>query len=356
MTMIRVLRPSMPTADELLPFLREIDAARTYSNGGPLLRRLEGMLGELVGNPCTAVANGTAALELALRALNLPPGSSVLVPALTFVATGRAIVNAGLRPLLCDVDPETWQLDVQMALAVSPATISAVLPVAAFGAPVEIEPWEYFTYETGLPVLIDAAGAIYGQKASPIPEIVITYSLHATKALGAGEGGLVATGDRLLLERIERLASFGAGGTNAKLSEYHAAVALASIECNRKPCWRAQLSEWYEANLPEGLEQQRLPQTARTLFPVLLPEGEDATLIAAELHAEGVETRAWYRPFLSERPEFAHRFGPLPVTDSIQRRLLGLPWHAELTEEDVEDVCDVLADALDPVAATVTTA
>jgi dTDP-4-amino-4,6-dideoxygalactose transaminase len=93
--MIRVLIPSMPTADELLPFLREIDERKVYVNGGPLVRRLEAEDRGLDESPCTVVSNGTLSLELALRAMNLPQGCGVLVPAVTYVASAQAIVNAG---------------------------------------------------------------------------------------------------------------------------------------------------------------------------------------------------------------------------------------------------------------------
>jgi dTDP-4-amino-4,6-dideoxygalactose transaminase len=342
---IKVLIPDMPTADELLPYLREIDASRVYVNQGPLVRRLEDQLSALVKNPCAVVANGTVSMELALRAMNLPRGSEVLVPAVTYVASGQAIVNAGLAPVICDVDPQSWQLTPEIAGAALPhfPKARAVMPVAAFGLPVPIEPWEKFTYETNLPVLIDAAGAIYGQQSSTIPEIVVSYSLHATKAIGAGEGGAIATCDLTLLERIEQLATFGAGGTNAKMSEYHAAVALASM-ARVRPDWRAPLIRAYVENLPEH-EFQFGSHPQQTLFPVLL---SDAHTAATSLSRSGIETKQWYRPFLDERTEFFNfqKFGPQPVTPMLRQRMLGLPWHAFLTESDVARVCAVLQEAL----------
>jgi dTDP-4-amino-4,6-dideoxygalactose transaminase len=98
-------------------------------------------------------------------------------------------------PVICDVHPDTWQLDAVDAqiMAQHQPHIRAVMPVATFGNACPIEPWEKFTYETNLPVLIDAAGALANQESSPIPEIVLSFSLHATKAIGCGEGGAVVT-------------------------------------------------------------------------------------------------------------------------------------------------------------------
>lgn len=342
--MIKVMVPSMPTADELLPYLRQMDEARVYVKGGPLVKRLELDLSALTRSPCTVVGNGTVSLELALRALELPRGAGVLVPAVTFVATGQAIINAGLVPVLCDVEPGTWQLSAERAaqLVVSDRSIRAVIPVAAFGLPVPIEPWERFNYRTNMPVLIDAAGAIYGQQTSPVPEVIVSFSLNATKALGAGEGGVVATSDLLLGERVASLANFGPGGTNARMSEYHAAVGLASL--HRVTSWRADVDRWYAEHLPGCIGMQRGDQAMRTLLPVLLPSFASAQNAAECMSRRGIETKQWYQPFLDERAEFSGcaKWGPMPVTDMLRRRLLGLPYHQFLTEADVADVCSTL--------------
>lgn len=342
--MIKVLVPSMPSADELLPYLREIDESKVYVKNGALVKRLELELSALARSPCTVVANGTVSLELALRALELPRGAGVLMPAVTFVATAQAVVNAGYAPVLCDVEPGTWQLSAQLAAQIVACdhSIRAVIPVAAFGLPVPIEPWERFNYRTNLPVLIDAAGAIYGQQTSPVPEIILSYSLNATKALGAGEGGVIATSDLLLGERVASLANFGPGGTNARMSEYHAAVALASLRLVSS--WRADVDRWYAEHLPPGIGLQTGDQTMRTLFPVLLQKGASAAAAQHELARAGVDAKLWYRPFLDEREEFFHcaKWGPIVVTEMLRQRLIGLPYHAFLTEADVAHVCRTL--------------
>lgn len=347
--MIKVLTPSMPTADELLPYLRHMDESRVYVNGGPMVRELEQRIGEHVGNPARVVSNGTVALELALRAMDLPPGAGVLVPAATFVGSGQAIVNAGLTPVIADVHPDTWQLDAPDAarIVANVPQIKAVMPVATYGAPVPMEPWENFTYDTGLPVLVDAAGALPSQQSSPIPEIVLSFSLHATKAIGCGEGGAIVTSDRTLLDRVESLANFGPGGTNSKMSEYHAAVGLASMQMDRTG-WQNRLAVEYGEHLPQGLSFELPNALDATLCPVLLPEGRDAEQVRTALLARGIETRRWYEPFLDERPEFAKcpRQPHLPVTDELRRRCLGLPWHAFLTPDDVRAVCASLAEVI----------
>jgi dTDP-4-amino-4,6-dideoxygalactose transaminase len=336
----------MPSADELLPLLREIDEKRQYSNNGPLVQRLAARLSAMTRSRCAVVSNGTHAIELALRALDLPRGANVLVPAVTFSATAQAVINARLTPVIVDVDAGSWQLHPAHALQLS--QISAVLPVAAFGLPVLVAPWERFSDSTGLPVVIDAAGAIYGQEVSARPSIVTVFSLHATKSLGAGEGGFVASRDQRLIDRVASLAAFGPGGTNAKMSEYHAAVALASMRRNESgPNWRPRVFRDYAfGGLPESVEMQDGIQPMRTLLPVLLPT--NAQDVAAEMLARGIETKRWYAPFLNERPEFGlcPQSESMPVTDALRDRLLGLPFHAFLTEGDVARVCAALRDAI----------
>lgn len=347
--MIKVLVPNMPTADQLLPWLRRIDEARWYVKGGPLVRQLEQRIYSIVKQPCVAVGNGTVALELALRAMDLPRGSCVLVPSLTFVASGQAIINAGLWPVLCDVDQHTLQLDATTALSICrrEPQIRAVMPVATFGQAVQVEPWERFTYETNLPVLIDAAGAIFDQQPSVIPEITISYSLNATKALGSGEGGIVASGDLLLLQRVAELSNFGGAGTNARMSEYHAAVGLACMECVEH-AWRGPVFSRYAQDLPDTARILGGAQSHRTLLCVELPEYPNAEHVAGFLAEQLIETKQWYRPFLDERPDFAICVvdGPLAATNRVKQRVLGLPFHAFLELEHVEAVCQALSRAL----------
>lgn len=352
--MIRVLVPDMPTADELLPYLRRIDAEKIYTNGGPLVAELQTCITDLVRAPSVVVSNGTAALELVLRALRLPINSCVLVPAMTFRASAQAITNARLKPVLCDVDPKTWQLTPELAIdAAQGYDIRAVMPVAAFGMPVPIEPWEAFQRATRMPVLIDAAGAIAEQQVSLNANLITVFSLHATKFLGAGEGGVVSTGDRFLIERIAALAAFGHWGTNAKMSEYHAAVGLASIAVVRiadKLQRAGAVAKAYGEGLAKisGVTLQRPPRADATLLPVLLPENRDAEETRFELDGMGIQTNQWYRPFLDELQQFANcpRSFKLPTTQMLRDRMLGLPFHTGLDEAGVARVCTALTKAL----------
>jgi len=331
---IKLLVPWMPTTERLLPYLRRIDGAQWYTNFGVLERELRTRLEKKYGAYVVTVSSCTAGLELMYRHLHRDLGMQEIgLPSLTFPATIMAAEREGLQVKFEDVDPLTWT---------HPA-------VAGFGASVEGE-W------------IDAAAAFgeqevrhfatnYGQTA--------VFSLHATKPVGAGEGGYIVTHDSHLAHKFRLQTNFGidqtAGdrrcvhwGTNAKLSEYHAAVALASLDAYDRPSWQ-QLDMCYRTHLyGVPVVQQLRPVGAYPILAVKLPHlgGSiiPAMLIGTILNSRGIETRRWYWPQM-------HSYYPgvqpeLPETQDLGNRLLGLPYHLWLSEDDVAYVCENLADVL----------
>lgn len=331
--MIKLMIPDMPTAEELLPYLQRIDAAAIYSNRGPLVNELEADLTRMIGAPCVTASSCTTALELALRSLQLPRGSLVAVPAFTFAATGRAVESAGLQLALCNVDPTTWALHPGLV----PHGVRAVVPVAPFGAPIEHEEWARFSVVRGIPVIIDAAGGLLAQDVCSRVDAV--YSLHATKFVGAGEGGVFASTNPARVEAVRNLTMFGDGGTNAKMSEYHAAVALAAMQpsrIHRKQRETMRVVQHYRSHC---LMRARVDSTIGAL---LLPEGARARIVVGKLHEAGIEAKQWYRPFLDE-DDFPTAG---PATDQLRQRLIGLPFHTRLTNAEIDTVCEELKKAL----------
>lgn len=336
--MIKLLIPSMPTADDLLPYLRRIDAARIYVNNGNLVQELQARLEAMTGAHVALVSNGTVALELALKAAcpNMEWPFSVIAPALTFSATGLAAQNSRFNVHLVDVDKDTWQM-IHYPKALTTKEECAFMPVATFGTPVPVEQWE----GCHLPVVIDAAGAFAFQEVSRDTNIATCFSLHATKFVGCGEGGFVASANKGLIERVRDMAAFGENGTNAKMSEYHAAVALASLDRMGSKSERAHhVIVWYE----QYGDELDLHFGGGTILNILLPV--PASEVIPQMLAAGIETKQWYRPYLDERAEFAVPRGTFPVTDHLRTHLLGLPFHNFLTEADVAHVCSTLKNIL----------
>ena len=362
--MIRCLVPDLPQAAELLPWLERIDANRWYTNGGPLVREFEQRLRAFMEGgseaSCVTLSSGMSSLELGLLALGVGAGKRVLLPALTFPATAQAVSRCGAEPVLCDVSAETWAMTPAIAReALARERIDAVMPVASYGSPLPADEWDEFARETGVPVLADAAAALGVQKLGK--RVHWAFSLHATKPMGVGEGGLFVSADGALAERLRRLANFSFEhavvhsrcGTNAKMSEYAAAIGLAQLA--RWPHLLQRRGEVFDeyrrrlAALPQVAMQPLV--TPPATFCVRLPA--DAAAAADTLARAQIETRRWYLPPLHRHPAFRDLrcLGPagsnrLPVTEELATSLLGLPFHSRLASEDVEAVVAALAGAL----------
>jgi len=355
--------PQMPDADALLPYLREIDTARWYSNYGPLLYRFEERIAKHFGVATSAVASlssGTAALTLALRESGARPGTLCVMPAWTFGATAHAVFAAGLTPYFVDVDDCDWALapdQAREALRAAPGTVSAVLPVAPFGAPIDYSGWDRLAEETGIAVVIDGAAAFDSARPGNAPVMI---SLHATKALGVGEGGLIISRQRDIVAGVWRLSNFGFAPTremltpafNAKLSEYHAAVGLAALDT-----WLdirsdfARLTDSYLSELSAisgvtpmpGFGAGWVSNTCTVKFDAPI-----AAAIAEKLAHAGIETRQWWGLGCHRQPAFADcPRGSLEVTDSLAARTLALPFHLELGTAELSRIAGALAESLD---------
>ena len=368
---IPLMMPSLPTADDLLPYLRRIDANRWYSNFGPLVGEFEARItASFAGaGDCkvVSVSSCTAGIELALRALSLPAGAPILVPALTFIATASAVRCAGLSPVVADVDPRSWLLTPEIArAAVRTIGAAGVIPVTTFGAEQDGAAWSAFARDTGVPVIVDAAAG-YGNQRDPGPTCT-AFSLHATKPLAAGEGGFVVTRDAKLAHDIRRLSNFGinldrpadgpigtavATGTNAKLSEYHAAVALASLD--RWPATAAERNALFARSVRTAqaacggrLSLQSTPgDTVRAVCPYLFPDARLRDRAEAICRERGIGTRRWYLPTIDRQPAFSHvAHLPTPVADEIGERLLGVPFYPGLAADAIDEIAAALGDAL----------
>jgi dTDP-4-amino-4,6-dideoxygalactose transaminase len=374
-----LLVPDMPSPQAMLPWLERMHQSRHYSNFGPLVRDLEAVFAHQLAVPAeqlTTVANATLGLELVLQALDLSPGSHVLLPALTFVATATAVVRAGHVPVLADVDAQTWMLTPEIARAACAATrVDAVLPVATFGMPHDMCAWAEFGADTSLPVVIDAAAAYGNQWMKDGCEGTLVFSLHTTKSLPAGEGGLVVSTRAGLAARVRQLSNFGinldprAGlplgtladvGTNAKMSEYHAAVALASMETWAQHAQqRRELHGRFRAALdaaaPECLRWQDQSPTAKvppipTLLCTRVAGLRQRAALERACAAARIMTRRWYQPLLGAMGTLAPHAVVLPAPNAraLSQELLGLPFFWGMTEEQQGRVVETVSRALAP--------
>ncbi|TAN66371.1 MAG: DegT/DnrJ/EryC1/StrS aminotransferase, partial [Magnetospirillum sp.] len=341
----------LPTADALLPWLRRIDQTRIYANNGPLVVEFSHRLCRHFGlsdGGVLPVANATQGLTACLLTLGVKPGTLCAMPAFTFVATAHAALAAGLVPWLLDVDEAGWQLTpagFERALAAAPGEVGAVIPVCPFGQPVDWSGWARIRHDTGIAVVIDAAAAFDALRPGPLPAVV---SLHATKALGVGEGGLVVSDDPDLVGAVVQRINFGFRGTreaicpatNAKMSEIEAAVGLVGLEqwpATRAAFAHAQLGLRRRLERPDIVCQTGIGEGwVSSTFCVRLPS---AVAAADDLARRGIETRRWWGDGLHRHPAFAGcPHADLTVTERLAGGVLGLPCWPDLDEAGLDAV------------------
>jgi dTDP-4-amino-4,6-dideoxygalactose transaminase len=368
------LIPDLPPADAILPFLQRMEEARWYSNFGPLVCEFETKLHALMSAHerqtqaraihLTTVSSGYHALELGLRVLGLHRGQRVLMPAVTFTACPLAVEHAELEGVLADIDPATWTLTPTIARsAAQHMDIAAVMPVAIYGVPLPTSEWDEFSEDTGIPVLLDAAAAFGTQHL--LHRGLVAFSLHATKPLGIGEGGILAGRDPDLIARARRYSNFGmidrisqVDGTNAKMSEYHAAVGLAQIsrwtqiKGRRKELF--DLYRQYLEPLRGTLSLQPSIETAVASLLMLLLREPIAHNVLTDARESGLALHQTYLPPLYSHPYFAHltvvnmhgaaidegakvamRKENMVNSENLFKRLIGVPFHSFMNEQDV---------------------
>lgn len=361
--MIPAFRPMLPTAEELLPWLQRIDHTRIYSNYGPLVIELENRLCQCLGlqtGQLVTASSGTAALVggvLATAGRATAARPYALCPAYTFIGTASALQQCGYTPWFADVDAETWQLDPE-ALLDHPRLneIGVVMPVAPYGRPVPLAAWERFRQRTGIAVVVDGAAAIEALLRDPAQytgTIPVALSFHATKSFATGEGGALITTDSAIANAVFQSLNFGflqsresrTPSINGKMSEYHAAVGLASLA--RWDGYRQALmnvSEAYRTGLREhdiDLPFHGCPDVASNYALLNCPSRTVAASIAQALRDADIETRFWYGHGVHAQPVFSSHDArdPAPVTDMLASQLLGLPMAADM---DTATICTIV--------------
>jgi dTDP-4-amino-4,6-dideoxygalactose transaminase len=355
---IKVARPLLPRAERLMPYVNSIDHNRWYSNWGPLVIELERRIARLLGvdpEEVVTVCNGTVGLTLGLMSHRVSPGDYCMMPSWTFTATPLAAVAAGLTPYFVDVDRESWATTpdiVMQELEKAPVPIAAIMPVAPFGQPLDGAAWDTLAKVTGIPVIIDAAAAVDTFKPTQALSMI---SLHATKLLGLGEGGVVVSRNRPLIADIRQRANFGFAGSrdtqiialNAKLSEYGAAVGLAAIDAfaeTRASFLRvaARYADRLGGRSDIRLQADFGRKWVSTTLNVLTPTCQ-ATSLAGHLASHGIETRAWWGRGAHAHQAFAgFPKADLRNTEWLAEHTIGLPLSVDMADREVDEVCDTV--------------
>jgi len=371
------------------PSIEEADIAAvadTLRSGligtGPRTAEFERAFAEYVGvRHAVAVSSCTAGLHLSLVAAGIGPGDDVVVPAMTFVGTANAVLHAGATPQLCDVDPATGNLRVEDVDRVRTPRTRAIIPVHFAGRPADLSALSVYAREHGLTIINDAAHAIEAtHRGRGIAQFgaLTAYSFHAAKNLTTAEGGMVATSDAGLAERVRRLSLHGlaadawtreAGigfrhyeaveaGFKYNMTDLQASLGLRQLarieQMNRR---RRAIWNRYDEALA-GLPLQRpapVPlgdRHALHLYTVLLDLDAlavDRDAIAIALHEAQIGTGVHYRG-VHLQPMYRERLGydasDFPNATMISERTLSLPLSAAMTDRDADDVIATFASLL----------
>jgi len=363
--------------DELVAAVLETFRSGWWSMG-PRVEELEQEFADFCGaKHALAVANGTAALHLALLAVGCGPGDEVVVPSLNFVAAANTIVVSGADPVFCDIaGPEDLNLDpADVEAAVTPRTKALVI-LHYGGHPCDVERLQELADRHGLVVVEDAAHApgasVDGRMCGTLGRVGC-FSFFANKNLPIGEGGMVVTDDDDLAARLRLLRSHGmttltwdrhrghaAGydvvlpGFNYRLDEVRATVALVQLRrLTDENAARGRIVARYRdalhgrAGLTMPFGDERNHVSAHHLAVVLLPEGSDRAAVRTALDERGIQTSVHYPPIHTFSAYRSCAGRPLPQTDAVAPGLLTLPLYGRMTEEQIESVIEALLQSLE---------
>jgi FlaA1/EpsC-like NDP-sugar epimerase/dTDP-4-amino-4,6-dideoxygalactose transaminase len=362
-------RPALPSARPARPPLERVIQRLTpsYESGqitnGALVRELEERMADRlrVGH-VVAVSSCTSGLMLVVQALVSERPGPVVLPSFTFSASAHSVAWNGRSTRFVDCDPATFQMDLAHAEA-SLGGASALMGTHVFGAPCAPESVEKLGASAGLPVVFDAAHAI-GATSNERPiggfgdaEI---FSLTPTKPMVGGEGGLIATRDRDLAARLRVGRDYGNpgdydtrfAGLNARMSEFHAAMALESLSLlDRNLARRRDLAARYIDGLRSvpGIHTQVVPvehvSTYKdfTIAVDAVELGIDRNQLVAVLATEGIDTRNYFDPPVHRQQAYRTEAAvDLPTTDALSRSVVSLPLYPDLTDDDVDSVVEVI--------------
>lgn len=354
--MIPVTKPFLPPQQIYHHYLDGIWKRQWLTNMGPLSSDLELRLKEHLNvKHLLFVTNGTVALQMAIKALQLK-GEIITTP-FSFVATTSSIVWEGCTPVFVDIDERTLNIDAEKIEAAITDETSAILATHVYGNPCDVEKIDQIAKKHNLKVIYDAAHAfgvqVNGKSVFEFGDISIC-SLHATKLYHSTEGGLVITKDPLLLKKLAYIRNFGFDGPerfaelgiNGKNSEFHAAMGLANLKfvdaIHQK---RKELTERYDRMLTNLLAVKPAWHSGSknnyAYYPLVFENEELMHQCMEGLKAYEVFTRRYFYPSLATALPYLPP-SHLEVTDLISKKVLCLPLYYDLTVEDVDLICRLI--------------
>lgn len=349
-----VTQPSLAPLEEYVELLSKVWENGILTHNGPLVKKLENDIASwLKLDHFIAVSNGTIAIQMAIKALELK-GEIITTP-FTWVATLSAIKWEGCVPVFSDIDSSTLNIDPdKIEEAITDRTV-AIMPVHVFGNPCDVEAIERIAQKHGLKVIYDAAhavGSTYNNRSLLEYGDVSATSLHATKLLNTAEGGGCITRDPVLNEKLKRIRFFGhddskeivEDGFNGKMTEVHAALGIANLNYADEVLHdrKVKYLRYREAlSVYEGLSFQdlKLGECNYSYFPVIFSSEDHLLRCEARMNDQNIFPRRYFYPSVNT---FEHivNYQRMPISEDIANRILCLPLYWKLPMSVVDEIAE----------------
>ena len=361
---LHVGRPNVGDRSGFAARLDEVFDRHWLTNDGECVRDMESRIAELLGvKHCMVVCNGTVALQVMAAACGLT--GEVIMPSFTFVATAHALAWQGVKPVFCNVDPATHNIDPAKVEALFTDATTGILGVHVWGRACDVDALDAIARRYSLVLAFDAAHAFacshQGQMVGGFGSAEI-FSFHATKFFNSFEGGAITTNDDTVAERCRLMRNFGFSGTdhvvslglNGKMSEASAAMGLTNLDALSSFIEvNARNYAWYREGLVgiPGLKLAEYPASERSNYQYVVVEidpnaaGLTRNALNDVLHAENVLTRRYFYPgchcMEPYQAEYCER-GLLLATEELTKRTLSLPTGTSVDEDDIRTVCALI--------------
>lgn len=347
----------IPNKEALAARFQDVLNSGILTNNGPLVKQLESALCRYTSSKfCLTSSSGTTALEVAINALGLK--GEILTTPFSFIASSSSILWQNCTPVFIDIHPNTLCIDPDLIESKITSKTCAILPVHTFGNPCDIETIENIASKYGLKTIYDGAHALgmkyNGHSIFKFGDVSVT-SLHAYKIVNAAEGGAIFTQSEAIRNAIFEVRYFGKNrrneevriGTNAKMSELHAAIGLNSLDNVVNEIRSRQMignkyleaiSESKEIETPNFLKNE---DHNFSYFPIQLKSMEKAEAFIDVAAKEGIEARRYFFPSLNELP-FMHANIDTPVASAVSKRIVCIPIYSSLIENDMQNIVSFL--------------
>jgi len=351
-----------------------------YLTTGPYVAEFESLLAETVGSKyAVVVANGTAALHIAVLELDLQSGDEVITSPITFAASANCILYCGAKPVFADIGPETMLLDIEKVRSKITSKTKAIIPVHYGGELCNLDAFEKLADEYNLKVIQDSAhslgGRINGKLQGEYPGMQI-WSFHPVKTITTGEGGAITTNDKNTYERLSRLRTHGITrdsnnyinadmsdcgwyyemtdlGYNYRLTDFQCALGVSQLKkLERFSRRRREIVERYNTafeNLPVVV--QKTPEWSdpvRHLYTIRIADKTRRNSIYNELRSKNIGVNVHYVPvyLMPYYQQLGYKRGLCPIAEDAFERLITLPLHQSLSDEQVEYIIEAVSDVV----------